>query len=298
MFCEKCGTYIDNDTDLLCPPCSKGSKRVIDPALNYCVLKRSVYTYFLLFVVGSIVFGALAGALYVVLNPSTVVDPNHLTDEYINFISAFSNFFTYLLMTVVVVLMLKSFIRKDAKAIKNDLPRTFLLGFGGWVLVLLAAIAAGYILEFFNIAQDSANQGEIVSLVKSEYGFLMVLVTIFGAPIVEELVFRKAIIDGLERSTRLNTVVIILISSFLFALIHIVAEVAYLFTPGYTIAEAIEGFAQILPYLMMGVALGFIYKKANNNIIVPMIAHFFQNAFSMLAVSGVIDLTAILTKLF
>jgi membrane protease YdiL (CAAX protease family) len=294
MFCEKCGTYIEDSDVALCHSCSSKILDAEKKHLDYSVLKRSIFLYFILFVVGSLVSGVLSGILYVVFNPDVVIDPNNFPADYVYFVSGISQLLTYILITTVSILVLKSFIKIDWAKTKHQIPKTILYGFIGWVGILLAALAAGYILGFLGIEGDSANQAEIVNLVRSDYGFLMIIVTLFGAPIVEELIFRKAIIDGLEHTKRYSTPVIILLSSLLFASIHIVAEATSLFSGDSTFEEALLGLAQILPYLFMGIALGIIYKKAKNNVFVPIVAHFFQNAFSMIATLGFIEITAFL----
>ncbi|HOI46688.1 MAG TPA: type II CAAX endopeptidase family protein [Bacilli bacterium] len=294
MYCKKCGNYIDESDTIICDDCAKIVSKPVEETLDYYALKKSIFLYFILFVVGSLVSGVLAGMFYVILNPGQTIDPDNLPVDYIHFVAGISQLLTYILITTVSIIVLKAFIKIDWEKTKGQIPTILLHGFLGWILILLAAVAAGYILILFGIEGDSANQTEIINLVRSDYGFLMVIVTLFGAPIVEELIFRKAMIDGLERTKRFSTPVIILLSSLLFASIHIVAEATSFFSGDSTLQESLLGLAQILPYLFMGAALGFIYKKANNNIFVPMIAHFFQNAFSMLATLGFIELTSIL----
>lgn|GEM_PF-2348507 len=284
MFCSRCGSYTTPDPSDLCGKCRRETNDSLATQVNPKLLKQAVFTYFFLFVTGAVLFGALSGFAYGLFHPDVAIDPLNPSDSYMNFVSTLSNFFTYLLVTTVIALMLKTYLVRDWKeAIKNK-AKTFLNGFGGWIVVLASAVVAGLIMEALGTPQDSSNQAEIVAIITGEFGFLMIFVTIIAAPIVEELIFRKAIIDGLERSTKLKLPVILLISSLLFASIHIVSEVANLFGEDVTFLEGALGLLQILPFLFMGVALGLVYKYSKNNVIVPIIAHVFQNAFATIMV--------------
>lgn len=109
----------------------------------------------------------------------------------------------------------------------------------------------------------SINEMQIDSLFESKYGGLLILVVCVIGPIVEELVYRGALLRGL-RELKVPGFLCIIISGFLFGLVHVADN---------------GDFIQIFPYLFMGFALGFIYYKSNS-IFTSTIVHILLNSIS------------------
>ncbi len=89
------------------------------------------------------------------------------------------------------------------------------------------------------------------------------------APIVEELIFRKAIF-GLFTNKKIG----LIISTLTFGVIHIVSSI----TQGYNFLELI---VLTLPYIVAGLIFGFLYMKNNYNIYYVIVIHMISNILSM-----------------
>ncbi|MFS0787860.1 type II CAAX endopeptidase family protein [Shouchella sp. 1P09AA] len=126
----------------------------------------------------------------------------------------------------------------------------------GVFLVFGTQIVAGLIQTLiFGIDQGSENTADLVAIAQEFLPFIIVIAVI--GPIIEELVFRKAIFGWLY--VRTNFWIAGLISSVIFAVIHF-------------------DFQHILIYGAMGFAFAFLYVKTKR-IIVPIIAHIALNSF-------------------
>ncbi|UTR05696.1 CPBP family intramembrane metalloprotease [Alkalihalobacillus sp. LMS6] len=136
----------------------------------------------------------------------------------------------------------------------------------GVFLVFGTQIVAGLIQTLiFGIDQGSENTEDLVAIAQEFLPFIIVIAVI--GPIIEELVFRKAIFGWLY--VRTNFWIAGLISSVIFAVIHF-------------------DFQHILIYGAMGFAFAFLYVKTKR-IIVPIIAHIALNSFVVIVQVLLID---------
>lgn len=187
--------------------------------------------------------------------------------------SSLINFLIYILLIPGIYYFMKRDLFTDyqlAVKKKKDLIIPIIVGFA---YVWIGNIAANFISNFFASSLgvevgEAANQQAIISAVTSSTGFLMIISAVFIGPIIEELIFRKALF-GLIKSDKLA----IFVSSLVFGLIHIMGET--------NIQDAlING----VPYFVMGFVFGYIYVKNDRNIIVPTIVHILNNGISILAI--------------
>lgn len=126
----------------------------------------------------------------------------------------------------------------------------------GVFLVFITQMVAGLIETYvFGIEAGSDNTAVLVDFANQFLPFIFVIAVL--GPIIEELVFRKAIFGWLY--VRTNFIVAGLVSSLIFALIHF-------------------DFAHLLIYAAMGFSFAFLYVKTNR-IIVPIISHIALNSF-------------------
>jgi membrane protease YdiL (CAAX protease family) len=93
----------------------------------------------------------------------------------------------------------------------------------------------------------------------------MVLSAVILGPIVEELIFRKAIF-GLFKSDYAGLAV----STLAFGAIHLLSESS--------IASAL---VNGITYFIMGLIFGYIYIKNNRNLYAPLAVHIISNAVSV-----------------
>lgn len=128
---------------------------------------------------------------------------------------------------------------------------------------ILAAVLGIFSFDLLNEQLDLPNWMEQNMLSMSTSILGMIAIAVVG-PIVEELVFREAILGQLIRS-RVHPWVAIGISSLFFGIIH--------FNP-----------AQVPFAFMMGIILGLLYYKTGN-IILPSIVHILNNGLVVIVLS-------------
>ena len=95
----------------------------------------------------------------------------------------------------------------------------------------------------------------------------MATTTVFLAPIVEELVFRKSFFAVIK-----NKWIALVLSSFVFGIIHALS------TAGTFQTKLIYA----IPYFSSGLAFGIAYIRSDKNIIVPIACHMFNNIVATL----------------
>ena len=142
-------------------------------------------------------------------------------------------------------------------------------------MMVAASILSSMILEALDVTETSDNQEALNMLVNGSL-FDKISLFVFAvllAPFVEEIVFRKAVLnifhfkynaDGSKKAKIKKVIfasIAILISSLVFGLIHV--------TSG--------DFVQIIYYAFLGIILGLLYLVSNKNIYVPIIVHLLIN---------------------
>lgn len=172
------------------------------------------------------------------------------------------NFIIYGVLTILFIVLFKHIFRFDFALTKRDIRKTVkytLLGFG---LMIIFVIINSVVYQYFNITDTSVNQDAINFMFENGRiidWVLLFVFTVFFAPIVEEFVFRKAIVTFFKNSPA----VAILFSGIAFGYIHV--------TSG--------DYIQIIYYMTIGMVLAFFYIKSQYNIFVPIIMHLIFNGF-------------------
>lgn len=181
------------------------------------------------------------------------------------------NFITYLFITIPVFFIFRPEITYDFMLLKKDEEPIFSKVFTGFAFMLLTSVALNLLTmllqSFSGVGGDSVNQATIVMALQTDTRILMFLSAVVLAPIIEELVFRKAIFSLIK-----NPKIAILVSSITFGLIHVAAE-----------PNLINLLVQVIPYLGMGAFLSYYYYyKTDSNIVVLILMHSASNLFSVL----------------
>lgn len=115
-----------------------------------------------------------------------------------------------------------------------------------------------YLVSYFPILNNLILSDDYTSSVFLD-AIVLFLSVVIVAPISEELIFRGVILNRL--STRMSLTLAILLSSFIFGLMH--------------------GFGSIICAFIFGLCMCALYLKTDN-IFVPMLVHFLNNLTSML----------------
>ncbi len=192
-------------------------------------------------------------------------------------IQVYANLISYLVLVIVSLLFFGSEIAKQFKQItsaKHFIKHILI----GWLLLLAASYVAGFIILFFTQSSESSVNQQVLTDLMAFHPILMGGMTILCAPLVEEVVFRLTIMRGLLK----HPWVAILLSSFLFGLIHVISSLL------------IGNFADciyIIQYMAMGGALGYVYYR-HQNIWYSIGVHAIQNTFSTVIVILLSLLTA------
>ena len=116
--------------------------------------------------------------------------------------------------------------------------------------------------------QQTDNQANIESLLNSTSFVLMLILTCVVAPIVEELVFREAIIGAFK--DKVNPWILTAISIFFFVLLHSISN-----------SGGIDWSAALM-YIPLTIPLVGIYRYYKDNVAASMLMHFVSNSVAMI----------------
>ena len=116
--------------------------------------------------------------------------------------------------------------------------------------------------------QQTDNQANIESLLNSTSIVLMLILTCVVAPIVEELVFREAIIGAFK--DKVNPWILTAVSIFFFVLLHSISN-----------SGGIDWSAALM-YVPLTIPLVGIYRYYEDNVAASMLMHFVSNSVAMI----------------
>lgn len=116
--------------------------------------------------------------------------------------------------------------------------------------------------------QQTDNQANIESLLNSTSIVLMLILTCVVAPIVEELVFREAIIGAFK--DKMNPWILTAISIFFFVLLHSISN-----------SGGIDWSAALI-YVPLTIPLVGMYRYYEDNVAASMLMHFVSNSVAMI----------------
>lgn len=209
------------------------------------------------------------------LNSITFIYELSLEDrfEFSTFANSLLNFLVYLLLFPVIILFLKPYIIIDLSQAKTYQAKWISLIVAGYLYVLAGNIISNVLIEIMqlitNTQSDIAmNQAIIMESLQGNGVILMVISAVLLGPIVEELIFRKAIF-GLFK----NNTIAMIISSFAFGIIHVLSE-----------PSIIDLMINIIPYLVMGFVFGYLYIKHERNLFVVTMVHILTNLISIISI--------------
>jgi membrane protease YdiL (CAAX protease family) len=168
-----------------------------------------------------------------------------------------------ILMTLVIVYIYKKIIITDFKTfIKNNI-KYFKEYIKYWFLMLILMISSNLIVTLFTTTDIANNQNTIIETLKVAPIYTFIL-TVFIAPILEELVFRLSF-----RKIFSNNVLFILFSGLVFGSMHVIGTCEHLIDSLF-----------IIPYSIPGFIFAYVYTKSKN-ICVPISLHFIHNGVMM-----------------
>lgn len=172
-------------------------------------------------------------------------------------------FYEFILTFIIIYIYRKDFIPNFKDFIKNNV-KYFKKYIKYWFIMLGLMIASNLIVTMFTTTITSENQQIIVDTLGKApiYTFI---VTVFVAPILEELVFRLSF-----RKIFKNTdILFIFFSGLFFGGMHVIGTL-----------ENLIDLLFIIPYSIPGFIFAYIYSKSKN-ICIPMSLHFIHNGIMM-----------------
>ena len=151
------------------------------------------------------------------------------------------------------------------RGFENLLKRRFVRDISiGYVVRVVLTLLLALVVPL----QQTDNQANIESLLNSTSIVLMLILTCVVAPIVEELVFREAIIGAFK--DKVNPWILTAISIFFFVLLHSISN-----------SGGIDWSAALM-YVPLTIPLVGIYRYYKDNVAASMLMHFVSNSVAMI----------------
>ena len=174
----------------------------------------------------------------------------------------------YLILQLVSTVIGVALFREQlVEGFKNFIKRPFIRDLAiGYALRIGLAIAVAQFIG--DVTSD--NQEQIEKMMSANDAVLMFVLLCVVAPILEELVFREAIIGSFKKS--LNVHVLTFISAFLFVLLHALSKDA---------AGLIDWTAALM-YVPLTIPIVGMYRYYNDNVFASISMHFLNNFIAFL----------------
>lgn len=151
------------------------------------------------------------------------------------------------------------------RGFKNLVKRRFVRDIAiGYVVRVVLTMLLALVVPL----QQTDNQANIESLLNSTSIVLMLILTCVVAPIVEELVFREAIIGAFK--DKVNPWILTAISIFFFVLLHSISN-----------SGGIDWSAALM-YIPLTIPLVGMYRYYEDNVAASMLMHFVSNSVAMI----------------
>lgn len=177
------------------------------------------------------------------------------------------NFSFYVFMTLLIFLLFHRFLGQSFGKLLQK-PGSALLGI---LIGLVFYFGFQVILSPITETVENLNNNQMVSQA-IQTPWLMFVMTVILAPIVEETLFRGLVFGTIRKSSRIMAYVV---STLLFCLLHVWQQIFATWDPRY--------FSLMLPYVAPSLALAWCYEKSES-IWAPMVLHGGINAIAMVTV--------------
>ena len=161
----------------------------------------------------------------------------------------------YILLNIILVILFLIYrkdIINDFKNFINNKGKWFIKYIGIFLLSILLMGILNVILYKITNMEITKNEETVRELIKI-YPIYMFFSTVFYAPFIEELLFRKAIRKVIKGNDKYTKIVYILVSSIIFGILHVL-----------TIDASFYDLLMGIPYMVAGLSFGYIYAKTDN----------------------------------
>ena len=157
-------------------------------------------------------------------------------------LSSFSN----TILLIILFIMYKKELKKEWMIFKSKFLDNIDIGFKYWIIGLFGMVFFNFIFNVL-LQGGQANNEQAVQSMISSLPWLMVINAGFIAPIIEEIIFRKAFKNIFK-----NKWLFIVSSGIIFGLMHVI-------TSSYNILD----FLYFVPYSSLGLAFAYMYHKTD-----------------------------------
>lgn len=175
-----------------------------------------------------------------------------------------------LIIMILLFLIYRKEIIEDFKAFKNNKGRWFFRYLGIFVISVLVMGVLNAVLSKVTNQEISENEELVRQLIKV-LPVYMTISTVIYAPFVEELLFRKCIRKIIKGNDKYTKIIYILISSIIFGLLHVI-----------TLDASFNDILMGIPYMVVGLSLGYIYIKTDDNVFGTMQFHLMHNTILLI----------------
>lgn len=189
-----------------------------------------------------------------------LLNPSHFEPG--KFLRAVFQLSSYLPLVIFIGIVLWKDLFEDLKKLKSNLARNALIVVITFGVMMGVSMVLSMLYVILGIEGTSANESTLELMMTGEGKWYLLVAVVIFAPICEEIVFRKLIIDTCEKTFNLNPIIAICISSFIFAFIHVTDCASFIF---------------IFRYLGLAIPLCLAYHYSNNNIYVSIAVHMANN---------------------
>lgn len=171
-----------------------------------------------------------------------------------------TNLALYASLSLIFVIVLRTYLKEQLKYTRDnyhDSIKIILLGLSG---LFAAVFATSLIMQLIGVTENSNNQ-EVLNSLATAANFdkiSLVVFTVFFAPFVEEIVFRRAVFGFLEK---VSIPLAIIVSGLLFGFIHVLSG----------------DYVQLIIYGALGITLAYTYYRSNKNIVTVIAIHMIYN---------------------
>ena len=180
----------------------------------------------------------------------------------------YGNLVAYLLSFVLVVIFMRKQLIDDFKNLKENPSYYIIYSIAFGIAFVVLSLVIDIVISQF--VDASTNQATIENIIYNGGAIPMIISVVFLAPIVEELIYRKAIFKLNENK---NIAFSYFLSIVLFTLPHMISS---------DVSNILNWFLQCIPYASCGFMLCYIYDKSNRNIYTVIIAHMMNNLLACL----------------
>lgn len=210
-----------------------------------------------------------------------IPDTNEITPMNMDFILTWSQILVYTILLLGLVFLTKEYLIKylhDFKKKWKKLSLEILIGFG---IFFATNILCNLFLGLLGVEGDSANQEAIISMLHGKYAVIILIVIVAIGPITEEIIFRHSFFSLFKKNT--NKWIKILVSGAIFGGIHFVSAIINYISMG-EFSLILPEFLMGLSYVAMGVSLGYIYTRCEENLVPVILLHILNNLIAAIEI--------------